>query len=186
MSLVCHCACGRSMILAHLCVSLQFKQISPVKPAYACRENLRLLVCVTGIHDIHITFFQVSAGDNATMPQQKQAAGKGDGCSPLEGKPRAVLLHGLLSKMGRGGSMAPQVLLSNEREWIAIAAPLCMWPVSLCMLNSVQPACLFKGFVQQSCPCVHAMHMQNKQSSDLQLCTYMQVVNTQSKTDSHC
>lgn len=29
------------------------------------------------------------------------------------------------------------MLLRDEPEWTAIAAPLCIWPVSLCTLNSL-------------------------------------------------
>ncbi len=143
-----------------VCRCAQVKHISQVKSTY---------VCVTGIHDIHAMFLQVSAGDNAAMPQSKQAARIGDGCSPFQEKLRtrgafsslgavmAVLPQGLLSETNKGRSRAPQVLLRGELERTIIAAPLCMWPVSLCTLNSVQPACHVKGLFSSpvfvSMPC---------------------------------
>ena len=39
---------------------------------------------------------------------------------------------------GQGQKQAPLVLLRDELERTAIAAPLCMWPVSLCTQNSEQ------------------------------------------------
>ena len=64
----------------------------------------------------------------------------------------AVLLQGLLVWTGKSRSRVPQVLLGDELERTATAAPPCMWPVSLCTQNSEQPVCRVKGFVKSPAP----------------------------------
>ena len=46
-------------------------------------EDIQAALSITGIHGMRS---QGYAGDNATMLWHKQAARKGDGCSPFEGR----------------------------------------------------------------------------------------------------
>ena len=85
------------------------------------------------------------AGDNATTPWHKQAARKGDGCSPVGREPRAkgalFTLKTLVIVMLRGvASGRRKSIVKVWFGWTASGAPLCMWLVSPGTCVSGKPA----------------------------------------------
>ncbi len=138
LSLVCHCACGRS-ILAHLCTYLQVKHISQVQSTHA-RGSLRLLVCVTGIYEIQGMFIQVYAGDNATMPRHKL---------PIKGLMvfcRCSECQNILKLLNICQGAACRY---NIQSALVLGMPHHMWQINHCTLCCV-PACGTSAKIQDT------------------------------------